>query len=305
MKIFITGGTGFVGSHLCRFLTAKGHRLTILSRSAKAAPAENIEMTTGNPVKPGEWQDRLKECDAVINLAGSSVFCRWSAKNRRRIMESRILTTRNIVEALKDENSAVKVLINASAVGYYGDKGNLSIDEKTPPGVDFLARVAWNWEKEARAARKSVRVVRCRLGVVMGRGGGALAKMVKPFKAGLGAPLGSGRQWFSWVHIDDLAAAFNFILETGDIVGPVNLTSPQPVTNRDFSRTLARVLDKPFFMPAIPAFFLRLVMGEAASMVLDSARVLPTVLMDRKFVFRFADLEDALRDLLEQQTGPT
>jgi hypothetical protein len=300
MKIFITGGTGFVGSHLSRFLIAKGHQLTILSRSTKSNGSANIITVAGNPTKPGPWQEIMKENDAVINLAGAAVFCRWTGKNRRRIMDSRILTTRNIAEALRDEKSRVRVLLSGSAIGYYGDKGDLSINENTPPGRDFLATVAENWEKEAMAAGDSVRVIRCRLGVVLGRSGGVLAKMIPPFKAGLGAVLGSGRQWFSWIHIDDLIEAFNFILENEDIVGPVNLTSPNPVTDQDFTRTLARSLDKPLFMPAVPRPLLRLIMGEAANLVLDSAKTSPAILLDRKFAFKFADLDEALPNLIKQ-----
>ncbi len=294
----MTGGTGFVGSHLVRFLAGKGHHLTILSRSEKSNPAANVVIVVGDPSRPGAWQRKMKECDGVINLAGAPVFCRWTRKNRRRIMDSRILTTRHIVEALQDEDSRVKVLLSGSAVGYYGDKGVLKIHEGTPPGADFLATVAEKWEKEARAAGESVRVVRCRLGVVLGSGGGVLAKMIPPFKVGLGAAIGSGRQWFSWIHIDDLIEAFNFILENEDIAGPVNLTSPKPLTNRDFSRQLASSLDKPFIMPSVPALLLKLIMGEAARLVLDSARVLPTVLLDKGFKFRFAELSTALNDLV-------
>lgn len=300
MKIFITGGTGFVGSHLSRFLTGKGHQITVLSRSAGSKHAGgDITTVGGDPTKAGPWLDIMKECDAVINLAGSSIFCRWTKKNRRRIIDSRILTTRNIAKTLTEENSKVKVLLSGSAIGYYGDKGDLSIDEGAPAGTDFLAKVAENWEKEAQVAEESVRVVRCRLGVVLGRSGGALAKMAPPFKLGFGAPLGSGRQWFSWIHINDLVEAFNFILENEAIIGPLNVTSPKPSTNQEFSRKLAQSLDKPFFMPAIPSFMLRLVMGEAASMVMDSAKVSPAVLLDKGFVFNFPDLEQALHDLLK------
>jgi len=299
MKIFITGGTGFIGSRLSLFLTEKGHRITILSRSAGSRQGSDFSTVGGDPTKRGPWLEIMKECDAVVNLAGSSVFCRWTKKNRRRIMDSRILTTRNIAEALKEGNSKVKVLISGSAVGYYGDKGDLAIDEGTPPGKDFLAQVAENWEKEAQVAEKSARVVRCRLGVVLGRSGGVLAKMTPPFKAGLGAPLGSGRQWFSWIHIDDLVEAFNFVLENENIVGPVNVTSPKPSTNRDFSHKLAESLNKPFFMPAVPGFLLRLVMGETSSLVLDSARVSPAVLRHKGFSFKYADIDSALTDLFK------
>ncbi|MDT8334458.1 MAG: TIGR01777 family oxidoreductase [Desulfurivibrionaceae bacterium] len=298
MKIFITGGTGFIGSHLVRFLTAKGHKLTILSRSARSSRSGHIATVGGDPTRPGPWQEIMKECDAVVNLAGSAVFCRWTRKNRREIMDSRVLATRNIAAALRDRNSRVKVLVSGSAVGYYGDKGDLAIHEGTPAGADFLARVAENWETEALVAGESVRVVHCRLGVVLGPNGGVLAKMAPPFKAGLGAVLGSGKQWFSWIHIDDLVEAFNFILENEDVAGPVNLTSPKPATNREFSRLLADSLGKPLFLPAVPGLLLKLIMGETANLVLDSARVSPAVLLGKQFVFRFSDLSTALHDLL-------
>ncbi|MDF1578443.1 MAG: TIGR01777 family oxidoreductase [Desulfobulbales bacterium] len=226
------------------------------------------------------------------------MFCRWTRKNRREIMDSRVLATRNIAAALRDRNSRVKVLVSGSAVGYSGDKGDLAIHEGTPAGADFLARVAENWETEALVAGESVRVVRCRLGVVLGPNGGVLAKMAPPFKAGLGAVLGSEKQWFSWIHIDDLVEAFNFILENEDVAGPVNLTSPKPATNREFSRLLADSLGKPLFLPAVPGLLLKLIMGETANLVLDSARVSPAVLLGKQFVFRFSDLSTALHDLL-------
>ena len=214
-------------------------------------------------------------------------------------MDSRVLTTRNIVKALGDKDAKVKALLNGSAIGYYGDKGNLKIDEGTPPGSSFLAKVAGNWEDEAlTATRSSVRVVCCRLGVVLGRSGGALSKMLPPFKAGLGSSFGHGRQWFSWIHLDDLTEAFCFILENENIMGPINLTAPTPVTNQDFSRLLAHSLNRPFFMPPIPAPLLRLCMGEAADLILDSCRVIPAILIKRKFTFKFPDIESALANLL-------
>lgn len=300
MKIFITGGTGFIGRQLANELTARGHQLTILSRSVIQSPqGGNIRFITGNPQEPGAWQHDLQKHEAVVNLAGSTIFCRWSQRNRQRIEESRILTTRNIVAAANDPAAHVKTLLSGSAIGYYGNCGNKEIMETDPAGSNFLADIARKWEMEAAAATKSsLRVIFCRLGVVLGRSGGALSKMLPAFRLGLGSALGSGHQWFSWIHERDLIEAMCFVLEHGDISGPVNFTAPAAVTNRQFSKSLALALHRPFFLPAIPAPLLKLALGETSTLVLDSQKIRPGVLQANNFEFRFPEITAALENLV-------
>jgi uncharacterized protein (TIGR01777 family) len=213
MKIFITGGTGFIGRQLAQALVNQGHKITIFSRSAKMAKQKDIKFVSGNPLRPGSWQDNLKDHDIAINLAGYTVFCRWTKRNRQKIEESRILTTRNLVSALRDSSSRVKTLISGSAIGFYGDCGEREITEHEPEGSNFLATIARKWELEASlAAENSVRVLLCRTGIVLGRSGGALGKMLPGFRLGLGTTLGSGRQWFSWIHMEDMVWSGPFVL---------------------------------------------------------------------------------------------
>lgn len=298
MKIFITGGSGFVGRALVAHLTAAGHQVTILSRSLPSTGGANPRLLQGDPGKPGPWQEQVAGHEAVINLAGASIFCRWNPANRREILDSRILSTRNIVSALDNPGGQGRTLLNCSAVGYYGDRGDQELTEESPAGRGFLAEVCQAWENEAiRAEVLGVRVVRCRLGVVLGPGG-ALAKMTGVFRAGLGAPLGNGRQWFPWIHQGDLARIFARLLEAREISGPVNCVAPQAVTNRDLTRQLAQVLHRPLLLPPVPAFLLRLAQGEASSLLLDSLRVAPRKLLRSGFVYNFPALPEALADLL-------
>ena len=297
MKIFITGGTGFIGRQLTGRLVKLGHRVTVLSRSAQSPALADAEKIVADPCSAGKWQEIMKCHDAVINLAGSSIFCRWSERNRRQIIDSRVMTTRNIATSLNEPDSKVHTLINASAIGYYGDTGENAVSEDAPSGDDFLAEVTRKWEAEAIKCT-SARVVCCRFGVVLGRSGGPLARMLPAFRAGLGSPLGSGRQWFSWIHIDDLIEAIWFILKQETLTGPINLIAPEPVTNRQFSISLARALKRPFFMPSLPSFMLRLLLGETATLILNSNKVRPAVLEKGGFIFRFADINSALADLV-------
>jgi uncharacterized protein (TIGR01777 family) len=299
MQIFITGGTGFIGSHLVERLLADGHCLTMLSRFARQSSRPELSYVQGDPRQPGRWQDVAASHQAVINLAGASVFRPWTEKNKRIIRESRIQTTVNIAAALSRENSTASVLINASAVGYYGDRGDQELDEQAPPGKDFLARVAADWEEAARQCA-GVRVVCCRFGIVMGPDGGALEKMIPVFKLGLGSPLGPGDQWFSWVHVHDLVSILSFILNTPEISGPVNCTAPNPVTNRQLTKSLAGALHRPAFLPAVPSLLLKTVMGESSRLLLDSQKVVPGVLLDRGFTYTYPDIRSALEQIINQ-----
>ncbi len=300
MKIFLTGGTGFVGAHLTRHLAARGHEITILSRSgSRRAEAPGVAFVQGDPMAPGPWQEVVAGQDTVINLAGSSIFTPWTAKARRMIRDSRILTTRNVVDALSAAPDG-KVLVSTSAVGYYGGRlDDTILDEESPPGDDFLAELGVQWEAEALRARDlGARVAICRFGIVMGRRGGALEKMVPAFKRFVGSPLGSGKQWFPWIHEDDLAEIIAFLLDHPHISGPVNCVAPNPVRNKELTEILAEVLHRPLIMPSVPGFILRTVLGEFGDVLLKGQRAIPKVLQEAGFRFRYPTFREAMNDLL-------
>ena len=300
MKIFITGGTGFIGAHLIKALTELGHIITILTRNVKRDRlSSSVSYIEGNPMMPGHWQEHIKNHDVVINLAGKSIFCRWTEANKTEILQSRIQTTKNIVDAIKHDGTKTTTLINASAVGYYGFHGNESIDESFPAGDDFLAHIAEQWEDAAKTAEKyHIRVVLCRIGVVLGENGGALKKMLSGFKYGLGTPLGSGKQWFPWISIDDLTRIIVFAIDNDKLSGPINCTAPKPVTNREFSKTLGKVLRRPVIFPSPPKWIIRLILGEFAFVLLEGQRALPKKLLDHGFRFKHNKLFLALSDLI-------
>ena len=300
MKVFMTGGTGFVGAYLSRELVKQGHEVTILSRREKppAVQVPGIRLITGDPTQEGSWMGAAPEHQWIINLGGASIFGRWSPAYKQEIYESRIRTTRNLVIALAAGDRR-QLLCSASAVGYYGPRGDEVLTEESPQDSDFLARLGADWEAEALKARElGLRVVITRFGIVLGRGGGALGQMAPMFRRFLGGPLGSGQQWFSWIHQGDLARAFSFISEHPEIHGPVNLTAPNPVRNRDLARALGRVLHRPAWLPA-PEFMIRLAMGELAESLLTGQRVIPKRLLDAGFKFNFPTIEAALKDLLD------
>lgn len=302
MKVFITGGTGFVGTHLTRKLTDQGHQVTLLTRSLKPGrPLPSGALTLeGDPTRPGPWQKAVAGHEVIINLAGASIFHRWTEEYKKSLIDSRVLTTRNLVEALSQPKGLEAVLINASAVGYYGFHQDEELFEDSPPGDDFLATLALAWEKEAvKASNAGIRVVLCRFGIVLGDKGGALDQMVPLFKRGLGSPLGNGSQWVSWIHQQDLSDLLLFLIHQKDLSGPVNGTSPNPVRNRELTKVLGEVLGKPTFLPGVPGFMLKLIVGEFGNVLLKGQRVLPQKLLSLGFSFRFPLLKDALRDLLE------
>ncbi len=300
MKIFMTGGTGFVGSTLTARLTREGHDVTILIRSDQEATAgpQTASFLHGDPTVPGPWQQSLRDYDGIINLAGASIFSRWTAAQKKAIRESRISTTRNIVDGIDRSRGTSVTLMSTSAVGYYGFHGDEELTEDAPPGDDFLAGVARVWEEEAFKAReKGVRVVITRFGIVVGKNGGALGQMIPLFQKFLGGPLGGGTQWFSWVHMDDLAEAFAFLLKRPDLSGPFNVCSPIPVRNRDLAKALGKALRRPSFMPA-PAFMIRLILGEFGSVILKGQRVVPRRLLESGFVFQYPDIERAVASVV-------
>jgi uncharacterized protein (TIGR01777 family) len=303
MKIFMTGGTGFVGTTLTRELTAKGHSVTVLMRKVemgKNLPA-GASSLVGDPTIRGSWQQRVPEHEAFINLAGSSIFTRWTEETKRSIRESRILTTKHLVEAMSPRKGKGTFLFSTSAVGYYGFHGDEDLGEESPPGTDFLATLAREWEAEAVKAKEyGVRVVLTRFGIVMGRNGGMLGEVVPIFRKFLGANLGSGDQWLSWVHEQDLARIFLYLLDNRALEGPLNCTAPQPVRNHEFTKTLGGVLGVPTFLPPVPGFILRLMKGEFGSVILKGQRVIPRRLLAAGFQFQYPTLNEALTEILRK-----
>jgi len=294
MKILVTGASGFVGTHLTGFLLNRKHEVVGLARSLrnKGFSHSKYRFIAADTAQPGPWQEALADVDAVVNLAGRSIFGRWNESVKTEIRESRILTTRHLVQGLPSGKPVV--LISASGVGFYGNRGDEVLTEDAPAGDDYLAGLSKDWEGEALAATaKGARVVLARLGVVLGKGGGAMAQMIPAFKSFLGGPIGNGRQWFPWIHLEDLSAAMLFLLERPEISGPVNLCAPDPVTNRDFAGALGRALKRPAVMPA-PAFMVRMALGEFADVLLGSQRAVPKKLQQHHFGFRYPDIQSAV-----------
>ena len=299
MKIAIAGASGFVGTALTRLLLDAGHMVIGLGTS-DAHPLQSMAHFTwisADTTLAGDWQAAVSDADAVVNLTGRTIFKRWSRAYKAQIVDSRIQTTRNIVSAMAGEG---KTLVSTSAVGYYGNRGDEVLSELSRPGTDFLARLSLDWEKAALDAEKQgVRVAIMRFAVVLGSGGGALAQMLPAFRMFAGGSLGSGRQWFSWIHMADLLAAVQFLLDHEDARGPYNFCAPGAVRQKDFARALGAVIGRPAVVPA-PSLALRLMMGEVAGIVLASQKVRPDRLIADGFSFRFADVDSALADLLGQ-----
>ena len=301
MRIFITGGTGFVGSYLTQKLISLGHEVMVLTRSAKRGPAllPGGVLLEGNPSEAGPWQENLARHEVIINLAGRSIFGLWTKEVQREIMDSRLLTTRNVVDALQFTGEG-KLLISTSAVGYYGNRtDDTLLDESSPQGDGFLAEVGQAWEQEAKRGEQfGARVVNCRFGIVLGRNGGALKTMVPAFRYYLASPLGSGRQWFPWIHLEDIFGITTFVIEHKNIAGPINCTAPYPVRNGEFTEALARALGKSVIMPSVPGFLVRTLLGEFGGVLLGGQRAIPKRLLDSGYPFRFPALEETLRDLI-------
>ncbi|MBW2177447.1 MAG: TIGR01777 family oxidoreductase [Deltaproteobacteria bacterium] len=298
MKIFITGATGFVGTYLSGRYLEKGWHVQATGTSPEHALSgrENFEYISVDTTEKGEWQLAVKDADAIVNLAGRNIFNFWTQDYKSRIYDSRILTTRNLVDALDPGRDVT--LLSASAAGYYGSRGDDVLAESASPGDDFLARVCVDWEAEAlKAGQKGARVALMRFGVVMGKGGGALAKMMPAFKFFMGGPLGSGMHWFPWLHLDDLTAATIFLLQKENADGAFNFCAPNAVRYREFSRTLGQVLRRPSFMKT-PAFLLKLITGEMGAAMLSSQRTDSGKLKEAGFSFRYPTLDGALREII-------
>jgi len=293
MKVAVAGANGLIGSNLVRALRARGDEVVGLVRNPRHPGEVRWDPKTG-----GEWTRSIDGVDAVVNLAGANVGGkRWTEEYKREIRESRLQSTRALVEAMRAASRRPRVFVSASAVGYYGDRGDEEVTESTPPGSDFLATLCKDWEEEAgRAEQLGVRTVVLRTGVVLERNDSALAKMIPPFKAFVGGPIGSGRQWFPWIHIDDEVGLILWALD-GTVRGPVDAVSPAPVRMKEFARALGRALHRPAVF-AVPAFALRLAVGEMAEVLLGGQRALPRKALEGGYRFRFDDVDLALRDVL-------
>lgn len=298
MKIIIAGGSGFLGRPLADRLASARHEVVLLSRSAHGTH-DTIRSVTWMPdgSAAGAWAQEIDGAGAVVNLAGESLADkRWSAERKRQIHDSRILSTRSLVAAIRSARRKPEVLLNGSAVGYYGDPGDRAVDESYPPGSDFLATLCVDWEAEARAAEAlGCRVVIIRTGIALDRRGGALKAMIRPFRFFAGGPLASGNQFVSWVYRGDWVALVLWALERRDVSGVLNGTAPSPVTSRELSRALGRALHRPSWLP-VPAFALRWIVGEMADVALiDGQRVFPKRAVELGFVFQYPTIDGAMR----------
>lgn len=301
MRVLVTGATGFVGHRLCEVLSESDCRVTALSRSPEAARRTVPCLSQAypwSPVREAPPLESLEQADAVVHLAGESVVGRWTARKRQAIRESRVRSTRNLVEAMRQVEARPRTLVSASAIGYYGDQGETELTESMPAASDFLGSICGQWEREgARAEEAGIRVVHLRIGVVLAAGGGAMDAMLLPARLGLGGPLGSGRQWWSWIHREDLIGMVQHVLADENLSGPFNATSSNPVRQKNFAKVLGRVLSRPAFLPT-PGFGLKLVLGGFAAELLSSKKVLPNRIQESGYRFRFPDLEPALREIL-------
>ncbi len=302
MRIVVAGGSGFVGRTLVPGLLTEGHHVAVLTRdpdSTRQTTDGRVTIAQWDGKNPGPWLEHIDGADAVLNFAGESIGGkRWSAKQKRRIVESRFNATSAIVDAIGKATGRPSVLINASAVGFYGPVGQGDVVEEYPRGDTFLSETVDQWETVARTAGKfNVRVVLLRSGVVLGKGGGALERMLAPFKMFVGGPLGSGRQWFPWVHVDDLVGVVLFALANDDVAGPVNVAAPQSLTMREFCSELGNAMHRPSWAP-VPGFVLKMVLGEMSEMVLTGQRVVPKALERHGYVFKFPQIAPALADIL-------
>jgi uncharacterized protein len=297
MRLVVTGATGFIGTPLCARLLEQGHTLTLFTRGS---PRDHGSATKRwlhwTPGALREWGTALNGADGVINLAGEPIAAKkWTHLQRHRIETSRVDGTNSLVQAIARAAVRPKFLISASAIGYYGPRGDETVTEETPPGDDFLSFVCREWEEEAKKAEElGLRVVRVRTGIVLGSGGGALAKMVEPFKFFVGGAIGSGQQWMSWIHLEDHVRLIIDLIENTQASGPVNATAPNPVRNKEFCQTLAKVLRRPCWAP-VPGFALKLVLGDMADMLLTGQRVVPAAAQKLGFQFRYPTLEEALQ----------
>jgi uncharacterized protein len=300
MNITVTGATGFIGNHLIHDLLDAGHSIHALGRKRSAGLPQAVRFSEWRSTESEPPSEALATADAIVYLAGESVAQRWTPEVKQRIRSSRVDGTRNLVNALAKQSHRPQVLVCASAIGYYSSRGDEVLTETSAPGSDFLAQVVIDWEQAARQAEAlGIRVVPLRFGVVLGKDGGALAKMLPPFRLGLGGRLASGQQWMSWIHVDDVIGLIRFSLDNSAADGPMNATSPHPVRNAEFTEQLAAALHRPAIFP-VPKFALKTLFGEMAEVILSSQRVLPKAAQSAGFQFQYPELRPALVRLLSK-----
>ncbi|WP_448573588.1 thylakoid membrane protein ThyD [Trichothermofontia sp.] len=305
MKIAITGATGFVGQRLVERASAEGHDLLVLTRNAERGRQRfppttypTVTVVPYTPTEPGDWQQTLSGCDAVVNLAGAAIADeRWTPQRKQVILDSRQLTTRHLVAAIAQANPQPQVLVSTSAIGYYGTSETARFDETSPAASDFLAQVCQAWEAEAQAVRASgVRLVILRSGIVLGMGG-AIAKMLPPFKLFAGGPIGSGHQWFSWIHRDDLVSLILKAITDRTMQGVYNATAPNPVRMTELCQVLGEILHRPSWLP-VPDFVLHTILGDAAQVVLEGQQVIPERTIASGFTYQYPNVREALVSFL-------
>ncbi|AFZ02881.1 TIGR01777 family oxidoreductase [Calothrix sp. PCC 6303] len=301
MKVAIAGATGFVGSRLVERLHKQGMSVVVLSRNT--THAERVFPNTAFPnveiVNCDSWQNAIASCDGVVNLAGEPIAeGRWTPERKQEILNSRKQTTQTIVQAISNSSQKPQVLVNASAIGYYGTSEAATFDENSPAGQDFLAEVCQTWENEAKKVTNSgVRLVILRLGIVLGNGG-AMGKMITPFKLFAGGPIGSGKQWFSWIHIDDVVGLIVEALTKPEMQGVYNATAPQPVKMTEFCQVMGKVMNRPSWLP-VPSFALEALLGDGAIVVLEGQQVLPTRTLASGFGYKYDKLQSALVEIIK------
>jgi uncharacterized protein (TIGR01777 family) len=308
MKVAITGATGFVGKRLVEQLHKDGHRVLVLTRNTTSAQKifpsgtfSNVEIVAYTPTISGAWQDAIAGCDGVVNLAGEPIAEeRWTPEQKQKILNSRQLGTQKIVEAIAKASPQPTVLVNASAIGYYGTSETATFDENSSSGNDFLAQVCQAWEAEAQKVKTAgVRLVVLRFGIILGKGG-ALGKMITPFQLFAGGPIGSGRQWFSWIHVDDVVNLILQSLTRPEISGVYNATAPHPVRMADFCHTLGQVMHRPSWLP-VPGFALEALLGDGAMVVLEGQQVIPKRTLEAGFEYAYPQLPSALTQIISLQ----
>lgn len=301
MKLLITGGTGFIGRSVCKQLIDNGHHVVVLTRqSSYRSDRPELSYLSWDA---SSWQHAIASCDAIINLAGEPIAAkRWSPRQKLLIRESRIQAVRRIHRTLAVLSHRPSVVINASAVGYYGSRDDQELSEQSEAGTGFLAKTCQDWEQETqRLEQLNIRVVRLRIGLVLGSGGGALSKMIPPFRLYLGGPLGSGKQWVSWIHRDDVVGLIDWALANDSVRGSINATAPNPVTMKEFCRQLGATIHRPSWFP-VPGFILRVLLGEMSELLLSGQRVIPKAALAGGYSFRYPELLLALQACFVEQS---
>lgn len=305
MIYLVTGATGFIGKRLVARLLSEGHTVTALTRNparAKSKLPAGVDLVAWNVEKEAAPASAFLGVDAVIHLAGEGIAeKRWSEKQKQRILNSRVLGTRNLITTINSLAAPPKVLVGSSAIGFYGNRGEEALDETSAPGSGFLTDVCTEWENETTKVRPQTRCVMVRTGIVLGKGGGALKPLIPLFKLGGGGPVADGKQWMSWIHVDDLVGLLVFASQNEKVAGPVNGTAPNPVRNKEFTKALASSLHRPAFLPA-PAFALKIVMGELADLVLYSQNVLPKKALAAGYSFKFLTVQAALNEINQKKS---